>query len=178
MENTNKPLGFLGAATSKWPIIAPVLSFLKDRFSIIDLANPVATIDGIKKTLNSADSACGFSHFSIFIASIGLNVDSTAVVIGAMLISPLMGPIMGLGLSLGINDFKLLTRSLKNLGVAVGIGLFVSAVYFLVSPISAPSNELFARTNPTLLDVLLAFFGGLAGILAGSRKEKSMLFQG
>ena len=167
MENTNKPLGFLGAATSKWPIISPVLSFLKDRFSIIDLANPVATIDGIKKDIEFRGFSLWILIFSIFIASIGLNVDSTAVVIGAMLISPLMGPIMGLGLSLGINDFKLLTRSVKNLGVAVGIGLFVSAVYFLVSPISAPSNELFARTNPTLLDVLVAFFGGLAGILEG-----------
>ncbi len=178
MENTNKPLGFLGAATSKWPIIAPVLSFLKDRFSIIDLANPVATIDGIKKDIEFRGFSLWILIFSIFIASIGLNVDSTAVVIGAMLISPLMGPIMGLGLSLGINDFKLLTRSVKNLGVAVGIGLSVSAVYFLVSPISAPSNELFARTNPTLLDVLVAFFGGLAGILAGSRKEKSNVIPG
>ena len=79
---------------------------------------------------------------------------------------------------MGINDFKLLTRSLKNLGVAIGIGLVVSAFYFLVSPISTPSNELFTRTNPTLLDVLVAFFGGLAGILAGSRKEKSNVIPG
>src|SRR6056300_512453 len=153
-------------------------SFLGERFSIIDLADPTATIEGIKKDVEFRGFTLWILIFSIIIASIGLNVNSTAVVIGAMLISPLMGPIMGIGLSLGINDFKLLTRSVKNLGVAVGIGLFVSAVYFLVSPISAPSNELFARTNPTLLDVLVAFFGGLAGILAGSRKEKSNVIPG
>ena len=178
MENTNKPQGLIGAAITKWPVITPVLSFLKDRFSIIDLANPNATVEGIKKDIEFRGFSLWILIFSIFIASIGLNVDSTAVVIGAMLISPLMGPIMGLGLSLGINDFKLLTKSLKNLGVAVGIGLVVSAFYFLISPISAPSNELFARTNPTLLDVLVAFFGGLAGILAGSRKEKSNVIPG
>ena len=85
---------------------------------------------------------------------------------------------MGVGLSLGINDFSLLKKSIKNLGVAVGIGLIVSALYFAISPISTPSNELFARTNPTLLDVVVAFFGGLAGILAGSRKEKSNVIPG
>jgi len=168
----------ISAAITRWPLLTPVHSFLKDRFSIIDLANPQATVEGIKKDIEFRGFSLWILIFSIFIASIGLNVDSTAVVIGAMLISPLMGPIMGLGLSLGINDFKLLTKSLKNLGVAVGIGLFVSMLYFLVSPISAPSNELFARTNPTLLDVLVAFFGGLAGILAGSRKEKSNVIPG
>ena len=178
MENANKPQGLINAAISRWPIISPVISFLKDRFSIIDLANPDATIEGIKKDIEFRGFSLWILIFSIFIASIGLNVNSTAVVIGAMLISPLMGPIMGLGLSLGINDFKLLTRSLKNLGVAIGIGLLVSAFYFLVSPISTPSNELFTRTNPTLLDVLVAFFGGLAGILAGSRKEKNNVIPG
>ena len=178
MENSNTSKGIVGAAETRWPIITPLIKFLKDRFSIIDLANPLATIEGITKDIEFRGFSLWILIFSIFIASIGLNVDSTAVVIGAMLISPLMGPIMGLGLSLGINDFRLLTRSLKNLGVAIGIGLFASAFYFLISPISTPSNELFARTNPTLLDVLVAFFGGLAGILAGSRKEKSNVIPG
>lgn len=153
-------------------------SFIKDRFSIIDMADPLATIAGIKKDVEFRGFALWILIFSVFIASIGLNVNSTAVVIGAMLISPLMGPIMGIGLSLGINDFALLFKSLKNLGVAVGIALMASSLYFLLSPISTPSNELFARTNPTLLDVLVAFFGGLAGILAGSRKEKSNVIPG
>jgi uncharacterized hydrophobic protein (TIGR00271 family) len=153
-------------------------SFLGERFSIIDLADPTATIEGIKKDVEFRGFTLWILIFSIIIASIGLNVNSTAVVIGAMLISPLMGPIMGIGLSLGINDFKLLTKSAKNLGVAVGIGLLASSLYFLISPISEASNELFARTNPTLLDVVVAFFGGLAGILAGSRKEKSNVIPG
>ena len=153
-------------------------SFLGERFSIIDVAEPESTIAGIKKDVDFRGFALWILIFSIFIASIGLNVNSTAVVIGAMLISPLMGPIMGIGLSIGIYDFNLLWRSLKNLGVAVGIALITSALYFFVSPISAPSNELFARTNPTLLDVLVALFGGLAGILAGSRKEKSNVIPG
>lgn len=152
--------------------------FLSDRFSIIDMADPKSTIEGIKKDVEFRGFALWILIFSVFIAAIGLNVNSTAVVIGAMLISPLMGPIMGIGLSLGINDFTLLSKSLKNLGVAVGIALLTSALYFLVSPISTPSNELFARTNPTLLDVLVAFFGGLAGVLAGSRKEKSNVIPG
>jgi uncharacterized hydrophobic protein (TIGR00271 family) len=153
-------------------------SFLGERFSIIDVAQPESTIEGIKKDVEFRGFALWILIFSIFIASIGLNVNSTAVVIGAMLISPLMGPIMGVGLSIGIYDFDLLWKSLKNLGVAVGIGLITSAIYFFISPISAPSNELFARTNPTLLDVMVAFFGGLAGILAGSRKEKSNVIPG
>jgi uncharacterized hydrophobic protein (TIGR00271 family) len=153
-------------------------SFLGERFSIIDLADPASTIEGIKKDVEFRGFSLWILMFSIIIASIGLNVNSTAVVIGAMLISPLMGPIMGIGLSLGINDFTLLTKSAKNLGVAVGIGLLASSLYFLISPISEASNELFARTNPTLLDVVVAFFGGLAGILAGSRKEKSNVIPG
>ena len=111
--------------------------------------------------------------FSIFIASIGLNVNSTAVIIGAMLISPLMGPIVGVGLAVGTTDIKLLTRSLKNLGVTVAFSVATAWLYFTVSSISADSHELLARTTPTILDVLVAVFGGLAGIMASSRKEKT-----
>ena len=94
-------------------------SFLGERFSIIDLADPDSTIEGIKKDVEFRGFSLWILMFSIIIASIGLNVNSTAVVIGAMLISPLMGPIMGIGLSLGINDFTLLTKSAKNLGVCL-----------------------------------------------------------
>ncbi len=115
---------------------------------------------------------------AIFIASIGLNVNSTAVIIGAMLISPLMGPIMGVGYGAGINDFELIRRALKNLGIAVLISLFTSTLYFLVSPLSEAQSELLARTTPTIWDVLIALFGGLAGMVAATRKEKSNVFPG
>ena len=110
--------------------------------------------------------------FAIFIASIGLNVNSTAVVIGAMLISPLMGPIMGLGLSVSIFDFVLLKRSLKNLSIAVFISVITSTLYFIISPLNDVQSELLSRTTPTIYDVLIALFGGFAGIMAGTTKEK------
>lgn len=104
--------------------------------------------------------------FAIFIASLGLNVNSTAVIIGAMLISPLMGPIIGMGLAVGINDLELLKRSAKNYGVATLISVLTATVYFLISPLSEVQSELLARTSPTLYDVLIAFCGGAAGIIA------------
>ena len=104
--------------------------------------------------------------FAIFIASLGLNVNSTAVIIGAMLISPLMGPIIGMGLAVGINDLELLKRSAKNYGVATLISVLTATVYFLISPLSDVQSELLARTSPTLYDVLIAFCGGAAGIIA------------
>ena len=104
--------------------------------------------------------------FAIFIASLGLNVNSTAVIIGAMLISPLMGPIIGMGLAVGINDLDLLKRSAKNYGVATLISVLTATVYFLISPLSDVQSELLARTSPTLYDVLIAFCGGAAGIIA------------
>lgn len=111
--------------------------------------------------------------FAILVASIGLNVNSTAVIIGAMLISPLMGPIMGVGLALGVSNFELMKRSLKNLGLAAVAGLAASAIYFAISPISTAQSELLARTTPTIYDVLIAFFGGLAGIVAQTRKDRT-----
>lgn len=183
MEASNSPKReqsqYSGSLRSLWRQFVKIISkFTGERFSIIDLADPESTIEGIKKDVEFRGFSLWILIFSIIIASIGLNVNSPAVVIGAMLISPLMGPIMGVGLSLGINDFKLLKKSVKNLVVAVGIGLLASALYFLISPISEASNEILNRTNPTLLDVVVAFFGGLAGILAGSRKEKSNVIPG
>lgn len=113
------------------------------------------------------------------IASIGLNVNSIPVVIGAMLISPLMGPIFGLGLGLGVNDMTLLKSSGKNLLVMVCISLAASFLYFLITPLSLSNpTELLARTNPTIYDVLIALFGGFAGILEQCRKEKGTVFSG
>ena len=104
--------------------------------------------------------------FAILIASLGLNVNSTAVIIGAMLILPLMGPIIGMGLALGTYDLTLLARAAKNFGVATLISILTATVYFLLSPFSEVQSELLARTAPTLYDVLIAFFGGAAGIVA------------
>ncbi len=109
---------------------------------------------------------------AIVIASIGLNVNSTAVIIGAMLISPLMSPIVGAGFSLGTFDFTLLKKSLKNLIIATAVSLIVSTLYFYVSPFKETQSELLARTTPTIYDVLIAFFGGLVGAIAITRKEK------
>lgn len=109
---------------------------------------------------------------AIVVASVGLNVNSTAVVIGAMLISPLMGPIVGAGFGLGIFDFALLRKSLKNLLIATVVGLTVSTIYFYVSPFKETQTELLARTAPNIYDILIAFFGGLVGVIAITRVEK------
>ncbi len=116
--------------------------------------------------------------FAIFIASIGLNVNSTAVIIGAMLISPLMGPIIGVGYGAGIYDFSLIRHALKNLAIAIFISLLTSTIYFLISPLTNAQSELLARTTPTLWDVLIALFGGLAGIIGVTRREKSNVIPG
>ena len=116
---------------------------------------------------------------AIIIASVGLNVNSIPVVIGAMLISPLMGPIFGLGLGLGVSDMDLVKSSGKNLLVMVCISLAASFIYFLITPLSLTNpTELLARTNPTIYDVLIALFGGFAGILEQCRKDKGTVFSG
>lgn len=113
---------------------------------------------------------------AIFIASLGLNTNSTAVIIGAMLISPLMGPIIGIGLGVGIQDFDLLKRALRNLLMATLFSIITSTLFFLVSPVSEGHSELLARTSPTIYDVLIGFFGGAAGIVAiGSRSKGNVI---
>lgn len=107
---------------------------------------------------------------AILVASVGLDVNSTAVIVGAMLISPLMGPIMGAGLGLGVNDATLLRRSVRNLAIAAAVSVLTSAVYFLLSPLPEPQSELLARTRPTIYDVLIALAGGTAGIVAATRR--------
>ncbi len=117
--------------------------------------------------------------FSIIIASVGLNVNSTAVIIGAMLISPLMGPIIGMGLALGTNDLDLLKQAAKNVLVMVLISLVASTLFFLLSPLDLINpTELEARTSPSIYDVLIALFGGLTGILENSRKERGTAIAG
>jgi len=117
--------------------------------------------------------------FSIIIASVGLNVNSTAVIIGAMLVSPLMGPIVGVGFSLGTQDTSLMEQAFKNLVIMVAISLVASSLYFLLSPLElVDPTELQARTRPTIYDVLIALFGGLAGILETCRKERGTVISG
>ncbi len=110
---------------------------------------------------------------AVFIASLGLNTNSTAVVIGAMLISPLMGPIMGFGLGLGTNDFSLVNKSFRNFFIMFVLSVTTSTLFFLVSPVKEAGSELLGRTSPTVYDVLIAFFGGMAGIIAGASKLRS-----
>ena len=117
--------------------------------------------------------------FAIILASVGLNVNSTAVIIGAMLVSPLMGPIIGTGMALGTNDTDLLRSAVKNLLVMVAISLAASTLFFIISPLSLVNpTELEARTSPTIYDVMIALFGGLAGILENSRKERGTVLSG
>ena len=136
------------------------------------------TIESLKKGVEFRGTNLWVLIFAIFLASLGLNTNSTAVIIGAMLISPLMGPIMGFGLGLGITDFDLVKRSLRNYLTATLFSVVTATIYFLISPISEAQSELLARTSPTIYDVLIAFFGGLAGIVAGSTKSKGNVIPG
>ncbi|MFZ6665720.1 TIGR00341 family protein [Peijinzhouia sedimentorum] len=155
------------------------IRFLRDRFDLsMDKADEIQTIDYIRKNVEFKGTNLWILIFAIFVASVGLNVNSTAVIIGAMLISPLMGPIIGVGMGVGINDFELIKKSLKNLAVAIVISVITSATYFLISPLSDAQSELLARTTPTIYDVFIALFGGFAGIVAGSSKEKSNAIPG
>lgn len=147
---------------------------LRNRFNLDeDKASEEEVRANIRKGVEFRGTNLWVLIFAIFIASIGLNVNSTAVIIGAMLISPLMGPIMGVGLALGVNNFDVMKRSLRSLGLAALVGLITSTLYFWISPLSTAQSELLARTTPTIYDVLIALFGGMAGIVAQSRKDRT-----
>ncbi|MFL9844796.1 TIGR00341 family protein [Flavobacterium rhizosphaerae] len=130
------------------------------------------TLESVRKNINFRGANLWILACAILVASIGLNLNSAAVVIGAMLISPLMGPIVGAGFALGIYDFTLLKKSLKNLLNATAVGLAFSALYFFISPFKDVQSEILARTSPTLYDILIAFFGGIVGAIAVTREEK------
>lgn len=144
--------------------------FLNDLLDIREDSDRDETIDSVRKDISFQGHNAWILIFSIFIASIGLNADSTAVVIGAMLISPLMGPIVGMGLGTAINDDTMLRRSFINLGVMVSLSLLTASLYFTITPLKEMTSELYARTYPTTLDVLIAIFGGLALIVAKAKK--------
>lgn len=143
-----------------------------------DKENEQNIIDSINKDIAFHGANLWVLIFAIFIASLGLNINSTAVIIGAMLISPLMGPIIGMGLAIGINDFEMLKKAFKNYFVAVVISVITATVYFLISPFDEAQSELLARTSPTLYDVLIAFCGGAAGIVAICTKGKGNVLPG
>lgn len=149
-------------------------AYLKQVVDITEDSDAQTTIDNISKGVVFRGVNVWILVFAIVVASIGLNVNSTAVIIGAMLISPLMSPIMGLGLGVGINDNDLIRKSLKNFLIMVIVSLIASSTYFLLTPLSDAQSELLARTKPTIFDVLIAFFGGLAGIIASSRKQEKV----
>ena len=151
-----------------------IVTFLKDRFSLDeDKAQRDEVVASISKSVDFRGVNLWVLIFATMIASMGLNVNSKAVIIGAMLISPIMGPIIGAGLALGINDFDLLQKSLRNFALMMAVAMVASTVYFLLSPISSNSSELLARTTPTAYDVLIALFGGMAGMVAQSRRDRS-----
>ena len=159
--------------------IFAVKSFLREYLDLRkDKDNELETIDSIRKGVEFKGANLWILIFAIFMASLGLNVNSTAVIIGAMLISPLMGPIMGVGLSVGLNDFELMKRSLKSFLITTAFSVTTATVFFLFTPIAEAQSELLARTSPTIYDVFIALFGGLAGVVALSTKEKGNVIPG
>lgn len=129
-------------------------------------------LENVKSNISFTGSNLWILACAIMVASVGLNVNSTAVIIGAMLISPLMGPIVGAGFAMGTLDFSLLKKSLVNLLIATVASLLVATIYFTLSPFKDAQSELLARTSPNIYDVLIAFFGGLVGVIAITRVEK------
>lgn len=156
-----------------------VKGFLKSLVSLSDYVDLEGANASIRKNIYFRGPNVFILACAIIIASVGLNVNSIPVIIGAMLISPVMAPILGFGFSLGVRDMHLLKDSLRNFAVMVGISIFASTVYFLLTPLSLEHpTELLARTNPTIYDVLIALFGGFAGILEISRSEKGTVLSG
>jgi len=158
------------------------MSKIKELLDYLKLDGEVDDFDKIHATIEKDIIFKGTNLwilvFAIIVASVGLNMNSTAVIIGAMLISPLMGPINGVGYSIATYNFPLFRKALKNFLFAVAASLVASTLYFTISPISTAHSELLARTSPTIYDVLIALFGGLAGIVAISSKQKGNVIPG
>ena len=153
--------------------------FFREQLRVADYIDVQAASENIRNNIPFRGPTVYILFAAIVIASVGLNVNSIPVIIGAMLISPLMSPIIGFGMGLGTNDTKLLLHSLKNLGIMFVISLIASTLYFLLTPLETDNpTELLARTNPSIYDVMIAFFGGVAGILELSRKEKGTVISG
>lgn len=149
--------------------------FVRELKKLLDLRSDMDTPEEIENSIVQGTQVRGTNlwilMFAIFVASIGLNVNSTSAIVGAMLISPLMGPIMGIGYGAGVDNFQLIRTSARALGVFVVISLLTSTLYFFLTPLTQAQSELLARTAPTLWDVLIALFGGMAGIIGVTRRE-------
>ena len=151
----------------------PLLRWLRARFDLAsDMADPAEIVTDVEEGTTFQGTNLWVLIFAILVASVGLNVNSTAVIIGAMLISPLMGPIVGIGFGAATVDVNLIRRGVKNLFIAAGISLLVSAAYFRLTPLTDAGSELLARTQPTTWDVFIALFGGAAGAVAVTRRER------
>ena len=160
-------------------LLISIKNYIKEFFDLRkSKENEELTIESIRHGVIFKGTNLWVLIFAIFIASLGLNVNSTAVIIGAMLISPLMGPIMGFGLAVGISDFEMLKQSFKSYLLTTVISVVTSTLYFSLTPLNEVQSELLARTSPTIYDVLIALFGGLAGIIAVSTKEKGNVIPG
>lgn len=159
-----------------------VLNFVKFAQERFDLRQDMADEKEIQSDIWNSIELRGTNLwaliFAIIIASVGLNINSTAVIIGAMLISPLMGPLIGFGYGLGIHDFDLVKKSARSLFFAMLASLVVSTIYFLISPLGEAHSEILARTKPTIWDVIIALSGGLTGMIANTRKSKSNVIPG
>ena len=163
----------------KTDIVNKVISYFSDYFRISDQLLPQTTAEqDIREGVSFRGTNIMILVLAILIASLGLNTNSTAVIIGAMLISPLMGPIIGIGLGVGICDFALIKRALRNRVMAAGFSVVASTIYFIISPVSEGHSELLARTSPTIYDVLIGFVGGFAGILAIGSTSKGNVIPG
>lgn len=150
---------------------AEVKSVIYKIINLRDSTDIEKTIDNVRESIEIRGYNVWILACAAMLASIGLDKNSSAVIIGAMLISPLMSPILGIGLSMGINDRKHLLLALENFLIAIGAVLLVSTMYFLITPLGAAGKEILDRTQPDTLDVMVAIFGGVAGIVAISRKE-------
>lgn len=174
MANTSNGRNSANTAPDKGKYLnslsAQLKSFFKELLDIRAESDRDATIEDVRKDISFKGHNAWILVFSIFVASIGLNVGNASVIIGAMLISPLLGPIVGVGLSIAINDVDTLKRSLINLAVMVVLSVLTAYFYFLISPIKQETPELIARTYPTVLDVLLAIFGGFALMVGKTQK--------
>ncbi|MCB9322721.1 MAG: DUF389 domain-containing protein [Lewinellaceae bacterium] len=181
MENNPTEQG-LPENKSLKSLFKEVFYAVKDWFAdLIDLKEGLSregTIIAIKNNKRMRGANAWMLMCSIMIASLGLDLDSAAVIIGAMLISPLMAPILGIGLAVGINDREALIISLRHFSIAIFIALITSTFYFSITPLGLPTSEILRRTSPNLLDSLVAVFGGLAGIISISRKDQSNAIPG
>ncbi|MFT5167722.1 MAG: putative membrane protein, partial [Saprospiraceae bacterium] len=161
-KNTNPNIG-----DSFKKLLTDIWDFFHDLIDLKEGMDRKGTIQNIKNNKRMKGANAWLLMCSIMIASLGLDLNSPAVIIGAMLISPLMSPILGVGLGVGINDRETLYVSLQHFVIAIGIALFTSTFYFFFTPFGDTTDEILARTSPNTLDALVAFFGGIAGIISG-----------